>query len=388
MLRGKRTYNECNSVVNRNIDPGPTPCPTLALSASSPSPSPSASSHPNITALYVSQAQGCVDSGVCTAASPCCSLKYAVEAVAAFMVPATEFVSILMEAGVYGVSSCGIHTQRPLVVQGLRGVTIDCGGSGRVLSSSTSLCVGNLTLQGGYVSDGSDGGAVSIVSSDVSPLFAFVGVVFRNNTVLNGNGGGLSINVTHGAQLSGVTVMFESITFEGNGASCNSANCARYSSASVANGGGVSIMLSAPVVTGTLITALNCTIVNNTAAMPAGEVISYYLIRKERCMLQCDFVMLCMQVGFMRVLLAAVVAFSCQSIRVMLPQQCSIQRSCLVTATCGTMLDLVPVCQYALSSAVCSESCDSLHHEVTSSCAAAPNSHRLIQKSLKRLCDL
>ena len=70
-----------------------------------------------------------------------------------------------------------------------------------MLSSSTSLYMSNLTLTGGFVSDGSDGGAVSIVSADASPSFVFVGVVFVNNSVLSGNGGGLSIHVSNTVQL-------------------------------------------------------------------------------------------------------------------------------------------------------------------------------------------
>ncbi len=78
--------------------------------------------------------------------------------------PVTEPVPIMMETGVYGVASCGVSTARPLVVQGVGSVMIDCGGSGRVLFSSTSLFMSNLTLTGGYV-NGSDGGILLLMEA-------------------------------------------------------------------------------------------------------------------------------------------------------------------------------------------------------------------------------
>ena len=228
---------------------------------------------PNVTSLFVSSSPDCADSGACTAAaSPCCSLKYAVESVASFMVPVTEPVPIMMGTGVYGVASCGVNTVRPLAVQGVGSVTIDCGGSGRVLFSSTSLFMSNLTLTGGYVSDGSDGGAVSIVSSGTSPSFVFVGVVFVNNSVLNGNGGGLSISVSHASQLSGVNVTFESVAFKRNAIACIGAGCGSSDDDGfvVANGGGTSIVMQAPIVTDTSIIINNCQLFSNAAVAPAG----------------------------------------------------------------------------------------------------------------------
>jgi hypothetical protein len=142
-----------------------------------------------------------------------------------------------------------------------------------VLFSSTSLFMSNLTLTGGYVSDGSDGGAVSIVSADASPSFVFAGVVFVNNSVLNGNGGGLSIDVTHGVQLSGVSVTFESVVFEGNTVSCVGTGCGGSDDDTfVANGGGASIVIEAPIVSDTSITVNNCGLFSNAAASPAGIV--------------------------------------------------------------------------------------------------------------------
>jgi hypothetical protein len=246
---------------------------TTLLSTVSATLSASASLQPNVTSLYVSVIPICADSGACAAAaSPCCSLKYAVESVAAFMVPVTEPVPIMMGTGVYGVNSCGVNTARPLSIQGVSDVTIDCGGSDRVLSSSTSLFMSNLTLRGGHVSDGSNGGAVSVVSSDASPSFVFVGVVFVNNSVLHGNGGGLSISVSNGVQLTGVSVHLEEVVFEGNIATCAGNTCGHDDDGPdttfVTNGGGVAILVDAPVVTGTSITFYSCQLFNNMAASP------------------------------------------------------------------------------------------------------------------------
>ncbi len=180
----------------------------------------------------------------------------------------------------YGLASCGVSTARPLALQGVGSVTIDCGGSGRALFSSTSLAMSNLTLTGGYVSDGSDGGAVSIVSIDALPSFVFVDVVFVNNSVLNGNGGGLSIECI-AVQLSGVRLTFERVVFERNTVACVGAGCSNSEDDLVvaANGGGASIMIEAPIVTNTSITINNCQLLSNAAVSPAGTQLMMVFVR-------------------------------------------------------------------------------------------------------------
>ena len=205
-----------------------TPSPSLSSSVSpslhpTPSISSSPSLSPNVTSLFLSST-GCADHGICAEAMPCCSLLYAVEQVAAFMVPQVDFVPIVLGAGDYGVTSCGVRTGRPLAVRGVGAVTIDCGGSGRVLSSSSSLMMKNLTLQGGSI-NGDDGGAVSIVSSDESRLFVFEGVVFRNNSVINGNGGALAVSVAYSGEVLDVNVMLIGCNMSGNAATGGEFTC-------------------------------------------------------------------------------------------------------------------------------------------------------------------
>jgi hypothetical protein len=246
---------------------------SASLSAS-PAPSASPSLSPNVTSLFVASSAGCNDSGVCAATAPCCSLMYAVERVAAFMLPLDAFVPIVVEAGEYGVTSCGVRTQRPLAVRGVGAVgavVFDCAGSDRVLSSSSSLVLANVTLQGGRVSDGSNGGAVSVECGDASASYVFEGVVFRNNSVLNGNGGALSINVTNSVASAGVSVWLHGTLFQGNTATCDAVGCPASDdpiSADFANGGGLFIVIDAPVVTSPSITLTDCLISGNSAVVP------------------------------------------------------------------------------------------------------------------------
>lgn len=208
-----------------SVTPSPSPSSSVSTSAyPTPSMSSSPLPSPNVTSVFVAPFPACVDSGVCAAAAPCCSLTFAVKQVAAFMVPLSAFVPVVLGAGDYGVTSCGVDTGRPLAVRGVGGVTIDCGGSGRVLSSSSSLIMSNITLQGSSIDEG-DGGAVLIVSNDESPLFVFEGVVFRNNTVSNGDGGALSVTVAYMGEVLDVNVMLIGCNISGNTANGGELTC-------------------------------------------------------------------------------------------------------------------------------------------------------------------
>jgi hypothetical protein len=76
--------------------------------------------------------------------------------------------------------------------------------------------------------------------------------------------------VTHGVQLSGVSVTLESVVFEGNTAACVGAECGDYYGPVFGNGGGASIMIEAPIVNYTSITIHHCELFSNAAALPAG----------------------------------------------------------------------------------------------------------------------
>ncbi len=96
------------------------------------------------------------------------------------MQPQDAYVPVVLTSGGYGADNCGVHTSRPLNVSG-NGAVIDCAGTNRVLSSTSSLVMSDLVLQNGVAVDG-DGGAVSIVTGDESPHFEFDGVYFFNNS--------------------------------------------------------------------------------------------------------------------------------------------------------------------------------------------------------------
>ena len=84
-------------------------------------------------------------------------------------------------------------------------------------------------------------------------------------------GGGLSINVTHGVQLSGVSVTFESVLFVGNAAICLGTGCGTSDDddtptvVAIRSGAGASILIEAPIVSDTSITLNNCQLLNNVA---------------------------------------------------------------------------------------------------------------------------
>lgn len=144
---------------------------------------PSLAGNGNITTLYVSVSGS--DSGDCTTA-PCATLKYAVEVVAAFMTPLTEPVPIVLSAGNYTASNCGVSSSRPLNISGggKHDTVIDCDLADRLLFTTASLWMASLTVLHGYVRDGLNrggGGVLARVDKDGCTI-SFVNCTFDSNT--------------------------------------------------------------------------------------------------------------------------------------------------------------------------------------------------------------
>lgn len=144
----------------------------------------------NITSLYVSVNGS--DTEDCTTA-PCATLKYAVEAVAAFMVPLDEPVPILLTGGIYSASSCSIVSSRPLNISGAGkdDTVIDCEGSDRLLATSTSLWASFFTVLNGN-STGDGGGILVSLGGVVASTVSLVDLIVQNCTS-QVNGGGIAI---------------------------------------------------------------------------------------------------------------------------------------------------------------------------------------------------
>lgn len=172
----------------------------------------------NITSLYVSVNGS--DTGYCTTA-PCATLKHAVEAVAAFMVPLDEPVPILLTGGIYSASSCSIVSSRPLNISGAGkdDTVIDCEGSDRLLATSTSLWVSSLTILNGNST--SDGGGI-LVSADgvVGLIVSFADLIVQNCTS-QANGGGIAIETGTSPSwflATSITLLLADLEVNGNAA--------------------------------------------------------------------------------------------------------------------------------------------------------------------------
>lgn len=150
----------------------------------------------NVTALYVSVSGH--DIGDCSSASsPCATLKYAVEDVAAFMTPVEAPVPILLTAGHFPVSSCGISSSRPLNISGAgkQDTFLDCGGTARLLFISTSLWISSLTAVNGNSTDDGGGIAVFVNATDSRLVVALRDLAVVNCTA-HGSGGGIALKLT------------------------------------------------------------------------------------------------------------------------------------------------------------------------------------------------
>ena len=170
--------------------------------------------------------------------APCGTLRYAVVVVAASIVPVDDVVTIIVAAGQYDHRSCGGVAWRPLDIQGAGSsvTTVDCGGSGRLLFSNSSVAVGGLTVSHGavtVVSPGDDsgsgygGGAVSVAWA--SPEHTGLSAVFRDvrfvdNVVTATSGGeytgGGAVSVFSVGSASHNRMTFDGCDFERNQVVC------------------------------------------------------------------------------------------------------------------------------------------------------------------------
>jgi hypothetical protein len=147
---------------------------------------------------------GCGDN----TSSPCASLRYAVNVVAAGVQPPFAPVIVQLLPGLFNASSCGAATGRPLSVVGAgsSATTIDCGGLNRALVTTASLSLTGLTLVAGaavvqgevpsgilpaILSGGGGGAVLALWPTLGSYLLSAVDVRFINNTV--------TVNVTASA---------------------------------------------------------------------------------------------------------------------------------------------------------------------------------------------
>lgn len=215
---------------------------------------------------------------------PCATLRYAVTLAESAM-PAADWASIVLMAGNFtSPSFCAAVSSRPLNVSGLGPVYIDCAGSGRLLSSTSSLVLGNLNAAG-CACGGGVGGCVSLqwssVDSDVSA--AFTRVVFFGNSC-PGGGGAVAISalgpllppsvhfqdcllqendgglldggalLIQAADLEAMAISFDNVSFVGNRAG---------------SGAGASVLFTASnasgIVSGVTVSVLGCSFTGNNA---------------------------------------------------------------------------------------------------------------------------
>lgn len=180
----------------------------LCESSSSP-PTRDLYSNGTVSPLYVSVDGN--DAGDCSSpTSPCGSLLYAVEVIAAAITPLSDMVPIQMGPGQYPSSSCGVISNRPLSIVGAGALStiVNCGRTSSLLTTSSSVSMSSLTVVDCYNSG--NGGAVSVQYSG-SPYYAAIGITstFTDVVIINctsaDNGGGLSV-VTSGDSGSVVTL--------------------------------------------------------------------------------------------------------------------------------------------------------------------------------------
>ena len=183
-------------------------------------------SSPAAVTLYVSGAAGS-DSAGCgvVAASPCATLRYAVQTAAPSVCAqsACTPLEVVLASGHYGRSSCGVTSPYALSItgQGAQVTVIDCELSGRLLLTSHNVSVMGLTVLRGAVWDGTGGGAVALVSSSLSSNISYVSMhvsdaVFVNCSAVEGHGGALLVNLTSNVSVVGTSVVVQGCVLTGN----------------------------------------------------------------------------------------------------------------------------------------------------------------------------
>jgi hypothetical protein len=211
------------------------------------------------------------------AATPCATLRYAIEGVGNALQPLTATVAVVVAPGGYGPASCGASARRPFNITGPGSAvaTVDCGYTTRLLLCNDSLALTGVTVTGGlavgtvtspgpgdpnlYTPFG--GGAVSVTwGPEVQGAWAVLqDIAFLNNTVaitvaadndtetasVRAYVGGGALFVYGGG--SGCSVALTGVTFHGN-------NATTFGEGSMdhvhAGGGGACIALGCPTVDG------------------------------------------------------------------------------------------------------------------------------------------
>ena len=177
-------------------------------------------------------------------AAPCGTIQFAVVVIAASIVPVDAVVTIIVTMGQYDHRSCGAVAWRPLAIQGAGSsvTTVDCGGSGRLLFSNSSVAVGGVTVRNGAVTvlapgDGDvgseyGGGAVSVAwpgvgHSALSAVFRDVRFIDNVVEVMGTQGGvytgGGAVAVFSLGSASHSRVTFDGCAFERNRVVCGGA---------------------------------------------------------------------------------------------------------------------------------------------------------------------
>lgn len=225
----------------------------ITLSPATAQPVPTVKSGGNITALYVSV--GGQDTSDCTnASSPCGTLKHAVEAVAAFMMPLDVPVPILLAGGDYTASNCGVLSSRPLNISGggKHYTVINCEGTDRLLFTDSSLWMSSLTIVNGNSTG--DGGGVAVSGNRTDAILV---VALSDLAVVNcagSSGGGVAIETI--ASSESVVVLLDEVDVVG---------CAAI------NGNGGGVYLSGPGGGLWNATLTDCTLFDNLAGQPASS---------------------------------------------------------------------------------------------------------------------
>jgi hypothetical protein len=192
--------------------------------------------------------------------SPCATLTHAL---ALYCTPGGPPLTLRVAAGSYGAPSCGAHAPCPLSIvgDGSGNTTVDCGGADRMLTSTSSLAVAQLSIGSGLVtyalnvtSDGSvvaGGGAIAVVLTSPdgdARTVSLTNVVLYNNTVsaaADGDGtgsvfmGGGAVLVYAASANATVDVVVAACTLYDNGVSFRMGDVRT----ALPVGGGVAVLL-------------------------------------------------------------------------------------------------------------------------------------------------
>ena len=152
-------------------------------------------SDPALT-VFVNASGGADTLGCGTSASPCLTLRYAVDVVANPLTPADAFATVVVSAGNFAQDSCGGKAVRPLIVRGssMSSTAFDCGGAGPLLSSEASVFAAGFTVQHSAVVNSTVGGGAISVSMPVDGGTVILrDIAFLNSTSQYSDGGAVAV---------------------------------------------------------------------------------------------------------------------------------------------------------------------------------------------------